>query len=166
MPVQEAADIGRRLAEFDRNLLHRPPADLGLLELRHPAEMPQLRVMLVTVFRRLTDPGGDTGALQRVHQFESVPCDGCLVHQAVEIVLVGEPQAQRRQPGIGRPLRRAKHARQRPPLLVAERGDGDPPVFAARAVGAVRRRLLVGRAVAVARPVTGRSPNGPGCWRR
>ena len=127
---------------------HLPISDW--LELGQPAEMLQLRVMLVTILRRLADAGGDTRALQRVHQFERVPCDRCLVDQAVEIVLIGEPQAQRRQPGIGRPVRTSQHVGHRPPLLVGERGDGDPPVVAAGAVGAMRCCRFVGRSVAVA----------------
>src|SRR5246127_1822802 len=46
-----------------------------------------------------------------------------------------------------RPLPR--HLRQSTPLVIGKAGDRDPAVLAGATIGAVRRRRLVGRAVAI-----------------
>src|SRR3981081_3576805 len=74
--VEPAADVGRRLREAGRVLLHWPGPDLALVQLDHPAQVRQLRVALVAVLRGLAHARRDAAHLQRVRQTEAVPGPG------------------------------------------------------------------------------------------
>src|SRR5262249_52885793 len=70
--------------------------------------------------------------------------------RGVECVLMLQPAFERRKAAVIEPVATFGGARQRPPFVIAEAGDRDPAILAGAAIGAVRRRRLIGRAVAVA----------------
>src|SRR4029077_19901094 len=70
--------------------------------------------------------------------------------RCVERILVLQPLLQRREAAVLQPVASLGTPRQCVPFSVGEAGERDPAVLALAAIGAVRRRRLVRRAVAVA----------------
>ena len=112
----------------------------------------QLRIVVAAVARGLAHARRHAGPLQREHQLVGVARSRPPGDQRIERVLVREPRRERREARIARPLRMPGHFDERAPLGVGEAGDRDPAIVAGARIDVVRRRRLVRRAIAVARP--------------